>query len=93
MMITIRVHDVHVSVKDENPGPHLMAIGYMPDGQELIRGRIYAGHAPSVQFAAVAEVASWLRKHRPGWDIATLPGEGVVPHTRLDGLTAGTTEP
>ena len=59
----------------------MMAVGYMPGGQELIRGGVHAGHAPSVQSAAIAEISSWLRKHRPGWDIETLPGEGVVPHT------------
>lgn len=87
MMITIRVHNVRVflvkesaSVKNTlgDDGPHLQAIGYMPSGQELIRSAIHAGHSPSVQAAAVADVTSWLRANRKGWDIMTLPGEGVI---------------
>lgn len=77
--ITIRIHAVRI-VDDDRP--HLRAVGYMPSGQVLIEGRILSGHAPSVQSAAVKEVAQWLRTHRPGWNIATLPGEGVVPHDR-----------
>lgn len=78
-MITIRVHAVRVFDLDgEDRGPHLQAVGYMPSGQELTRGSILAGHSPSVQASAVKETADWLRKHRPGWDIESLPGEGVL---------------
>ena len=79
MMITIRVHAVRVLDHENNDrGPHLQAVGYMPSGQELTRGTILAGHSPSVQAAAVKETADWIRKHRSGWDIASLPGEGVL---------------
>lgn len=76
--ITIRVHNVDVRFDDTRQGPHLQAVGYLPGGQVLINGRIFAGHSPSVQGEAVKEVADWLRKHRPNWNIATLPGEGVI---------------
>lgn len=84
MMITIRVHNVRVfhGADAEEQGPHCRAIGYMPSGQVLIEGRIVAGHSPSAQSAAVKDVADWLHKYRPGWDIETLPGEGVVGHAR-----------
>jgi hypothetical protein len=86
-LITIRVHNVRVTLVKENDmvkntltsdGPHLQAIGYMPGGQVLIQSAIRAGHSPSVQADAVREIASWLHTHRKGWDIETLPGEGVV---------------
>lgn len=80
--ITIRVHDCRLSIKEEDPGPHLIAIGYTPRGEELVRGTIRAGHSPSVQAAAVAEVAVWIRKHRPGWDIETAHDENVVIQER-----------
>lgn len=69
MTITIRIHDVRVVAKGEDRGPHLQAIGYMPSGQELIRGVILAGHSPSVRADAVADVVDWLLKHRPGWAV------------------------
>lgn len=79
MTITIRVYAVRVIGPDgDDMGPHLMARGFLPGGQILIDGRICAGHAPSVQSEAVAEVSAWLRKHRPDWNIETLPGEGVI---------------
>lgn len=79
MLITIRVHNVRVLDNDgKDLGPHCRAVGYMPGGQVLIEGRITGGHSPSCQGQAVKDVADWLRKHRAGWDIATLPGEGVV---------------
>lgn len=78
MLITIRVHDVDVRFDDKRTGPHLQAVGYMPSGQVLTQGAIFAGHSPSVQATAVKETADWLRKHRPDWDIETLPGEGVI---------------
>lgn len=80
MMITIRVHDVRVFHGAEEQGPHCRAIGYMPSGQVLIESRILAGHAPSVQAAAANDVSDWLHLHRPGWNVETLPGEGVVDH-------------
>lgn len=95
MLITIRLHNVDVTHDEQRQGPHLMAVGRMPSGQVLTQGRIFAGHSPSVQAAAVKETADWLRKYRPGWDIETLPGEGVlgckggdgcpiVTHTNVD---------
>ena len=80
--ITIRVHDCRFFIKGEDPGPHLLAIGYMPDGEELVRGTIRAGHSPSVQADAAAELAGWIKKHRPGWGIETTPSEGVILHER-----------
>lgn len=79
MTITIRLHDVRYT--DSYRGPHLRAVGRMPSGQVLIEGPIHAGHDLTVQAVAVKEVADWLRANRPGWNIETLPGEGVVPHT------------
>lgn len=64
-------------------GPHLRAIGYLPSGQVLIEGRICAGHSPTVQGEAVKDVADWLRKYRPDWNIATNPGEGVIGFCRF----------
>lgn len=55
-----------------------MAIGYTPSVEELVRGTIRAGHSPSVQADAAAEVAGWIKKHHPGWNIETTPSEGVV---------------
>jgi hypothetical protein len=80
MMITIRVHDVRVFHGAEEQGPHCRALGYLPGGQVLIEGHILAGHAPSVQAAAVKDVSDWLHVHRPGWNIDALPGEGGVGH-------------
>lgn len=76
MLITIRLHDVTVPGR----GPHLRAVGYMPSGQALIEGPILEGHDIGTQAAAVSEVAGWLRANRPGFNIETLPGEGVIPH-------------
>jgi hypothetical protein len=81
-LITIRVHDVRVFHGTEEQGPHCRAIGYMPGGQILIEGCICAGHSPSVQAAAMKDVSDWLHSHRPGWDIKTLPGEGIISHGR-----------
>ena len=78
-MVTIRVHSVRVYDHEGNDrGLHLQAVGYMPSGQVLTRGSIFAGHSPSVQATAVKETADWLRRHRPGWNIESLPGEGVL---------------
>lgn len=80
MLITIRIHAVRVFHGDIAQGPHCRALGYMTDGQVLIEGRIVAGHSPSAQATAVKDVTDWLHVHRAGWDIETLPGEGVVEH-------------
>jgi hypothetical protein len=83
MIITICVHDCRVIIKGEDPGPHLVAIGYMSNGEELSRSNIRAGHSPSVRAEAVAEVVAWLKKYRPGWDIETAPPDkNVVIHER-----------
>lgn len=78
MIITICVHNCRVRIKGKDPGPHLVAIGYMPSGEELIKSKILAGHAPSVQDAAIADVVAWLQEHRPGWDITTAPPDKDV---------------
>lgn len=67
MLITIRVINVRVFYGSEEQGPHCRALGYMPSGQLLIEGRIFAGHAPSVHETAANDVRDWLRDHRPGW--------------------------
>jgi hypothetical protein len=65
MLITVKVH----GVRNRNGRLLLQARGYMPNGQELIRGAIHEGHDAFTQGAAVTEVCNWIRDNRPGFEL------------------------